>query len=82
MSKAKACGASEENKRAARVALDAMEFKGLQLGSLLRMLLVITNFLLEKIEKGIGTGLVVFGVGILVPKKLDESKGLVVEAMA
>lgn len=81
MSKARACGASEEKKRAAKVALDGMEFKGFELGSLLRMFLAMRNFLLEKRENGIGAGLVVLGVGILVPKKLEESKGLVVEAM-
>lgn len=67
LSKARACGASEANKRVAKVALDGRELKGFELGSLLRMCLVMRSFLLEKREKGIGTGLVVFGVGILVP---------------
>jgi hypothetical protein len=56
------------------------------LGFLLRMLRVIKDFLLEKRGKR-SDDLVVFGVGgesrILVPKKFEESRGLVVvEAMA
>lgn len=82
MSNAKACGASDEKRRAAKVALDGMEFNVLDLGSLLRLFSVMKNFLLEKREKGVGTGLVVFGVGILVPKKLEEeSNGLVIDAI-
>lgn len=91
-SKARACGVSEvteEKSKAAKVAWDAADLRGSELGFWLKMFLVVKRFLLEKKGRGIGAGVhleVVFGVGgecrILVPKKLEESKVLVVEAMA
>lgn len=91
-SKARACGVSEvteEKSKAAKVAWDAADLRGSELGFWLKMFLVVKRFLLEKKGRGIGADVhleVVFGVGgecrILVPKKLEESKVLVVEAMA
>lgn len=55
-----------------------------ELGLLSRAFLAIRNFLLEKREKGIGNRfVVVLAVGgerrsLVLPKKLEESKGLVV----
>lgn len=84
MSKARvACGVRVEKIRAAKEAWDGRDFKGPELGFLLRILRVI---LLEKGGKR-SEDLVVLGVGgeskILVPKKFEESRGLVVvvEAM-
>lgn len=69
-SKARACGAREENRRVAKVALVWMEFlEGFESGFLSRTFLAMRNFLVEN----------VLGVGgerrVLVPKKLEESKG-------
>lgn len=63
MSRAKAFGASEVNRRAARVAWDGMDLKTSELGFLWRMFLVIWNFLLEEKGKGFTGVLVVLGVG-------------------
>lgn len=86
MSRAKALGVSEVNKRAARAAWDGMDLRVSELGFLLRLFLVIRNFLLEEKGKGFIGHLVVLGVGgesrNLVPKKLEQSKGLAVEAIA
>lgn len=55
-----------------------------ELGFLSRAFLAIRNFLLEKKEKGIRNGfVVVLAVGgerrsLVLPKKLEESKGMVV----
>lgn len=91
-SKARACGVSEvteEKSKAAKVAWDVADLRGSELGFWLKMFLVVKRFLLEKKGRGIGADVhleVVFGVGgecrIPVPKKLEESKVLEVEAMA
>lgn len=58
-----------------------MDLKGFELDSLLRIFLVIRNFLLEKKGKGFSGDFVVLGVGgqseNLVPKKFEEIKGLI-----
>lgn len=77
LSTARACGAREEAIMAARAALDGNS----DLGFPLRIDRVTSNLLLEKNCRGI-EDLVVLGVEILLPNRVEESKGFVVEEEA
>lgn len=77
LSTARACGARDEAIMAARAALDGNS----DLGFPLRIDRVTSNLLLEKNCRGI-EDLVVLGVEILLPNRVEESKGFVVEEEA
>lgn len=85
------CGVREEKSKAAKVAWEVADLNSCESGLELKMFLVAKSFRWEKKGRGIGRGdldlEVVLGVGgewriVVVPKKLEESKGLVAEAIA